>query len=81
MIILNNPFVNYLDVKFEKPLTGKISLKLTDLTGQLMATEKVSVSAQTLIRFNLNNKVIKSGMYIFSAEINGEKYTASVIKQ
>jgi len=81
IMVLNNPFINYIDVKFEKIQTGKITLQLSDLTGTPLAAEQFAVTSQTAIRFNLQNKVLKTGIYILTAEAGKKLYRVRVMKQ
>jgi hypothetical protein len=80
MIVMNNPFINYLDIMFAKSPAGKINLQLTDVAGRRIAAQEFNVSYQSIIRFNVGNKVI-SGIYILTVAVNGKKYTAKVIRQ
>jgi len=81
LIVINNPFINYIDIKFEQILSGKITFLLTDVTGRLIAMQEINTNNQSIIRFNVGNKVIKSGTYILTGETGGNKYSAKVMKQ
>jgi len=81
LIVINNPFANYIDIKFEQILSGKITFLLTDVTGRLIAMQEINANNQSIIRFNVGNKVIKSGIYSLAVEVNGNKYSARVIRQ
>ena len=81
LIVINNPFANYIDIKFEQILSGEITFLLTDVAGRLIAMQEITANNQSIIRFNVGNKVIKSGTYILTAETGGNKYTAKVIRQ
>jgi hypothetical protein len=79
MFVLNNPFKNSLNIRFEKVPVGKIRLSLTDLSGKLMYAADVNNSLQQL-RWDLP-KEFASGVYILSANIAGRQYTAKILKQ
>ena len=81
MSVMNNPFTNYINVKFAEPVTGKVAFKLTDVTGRTLAVSELNGSSQSIFRFDFANQSITSGIYILTAEVNGKKYTASVMKQ
>ncbi len=81
MAVLNNPFTNYIDVKFENVPVCKITLQLTDLTGQTLARQQFNSNHNPVIRFDIGSKVIRNGIYILSAETGGNKYTARVMRK
>jgi hypothetical protein len=46
-----------------------------------LAAEQFAGASQTVIRFNLQNKVSKTGIYILTAAANGRKYIIKVMRQ
>jgi len=68
-------------VKFLKMLSGKVTLSLTDVTGRPIAMQEINANNQSILRFNVGNKVIKSGTYIFTAETGENKYSTKVMKK
>lgn len=81
MSVINNPFTNYIDVKFAQMQSGKISFLLRDIRGRVLAMQEINADNPSIIRFNVSNKLIKSGIYILTAETNKNRYTASVMRQ
>jgi hypothetical protein len=79
MFVLNNPFNNTINIRFEKPPAGKITLSLTDFSGKLMYTTDANNSMQQ-IRWDLP-KELATGVYILSAKIAGQQFTAKILKQ
>ena len=68
-------------MKFLKMLSGKVTLSLTDVTGRPIAMQEINANNQSILRFNVGNKVIKSGIYILTAETGENKYSTKVMKQ
>lgn len=79
--VLNNPFINYIDIKFAKIPSGKIALLLTDVAGRPIAMQEINANNQNVIKFNVSIKLIKSGLYVLTAATDGNKYTARVMRQ
>ena len=81
MTVMNNPFINYLDIRFAKLPRGKINIRLTDVAGRRIVAQEFDVNYQSVIRLNVGNKGIKSGIYILTVDVNGEKYSTSVMRK
>jgi hypothetical protein len=78
--IMNNPFVNYLDIQFEKTPKGKILLQLSDLAGKQIVKTEYNEVPNSIIRFDVNSKVLSSGVYILTCKTEGRIYTTKVMK-
>jgi hypothetical protein len=80
MIVLGNPFINNISIRFVKSPETSGELRLTDMAGRLMATQKFAIGEQQL-QFTLATAKLSRGLYQLQAEINGRKYSKQVIKQ
>lgn len=76
--VLNNPFVNYIDVKFAAIPNNKVKFILTDITGLPIAESEVNLTQNTY-RFNIINKHLRSGVYTLIVEVNGMKNSVLVM--
>ena len=76
--IVNNPFNNYIDMRFANPGT-QVKLQLINTEGAMIA-EKTMASPQGQMRWNLSNNVSK-GNYILKAIVDGQPFTTKLVKQ
>ena len=80
MIVLGNPFKNNINIRFVKtPETAGV-LRLTDMAGRLMATQKFAIGEQQ-VQFKLPAGKLSRGNYQLQAEINNRRYIKQVIKE
>jgi Secretion system C-terminal sorting domain len=81
--VLANPFVNNITVDFLSNTNQSVSVRLTDISGKVIASEKwkVAKGSSRLIYNNVNN--IQRGMYIFTVtDDNGNViYNNKLMKQ
>jgi hypothetical protein len=80
MIVLGNPFKNNISIRFVKAPETAGELRLTDMAGRLMATQKIAIGQQQ-IQFILPAGKLSRGVYQLKAEINGRKFIKQVIKE
>ncbi|TDH29166.1 T9SS type A sorting domain-containing protein [Segetibacter sp. 3557_3] len=81
MFVINNPFSTYLDIRFGKTPAGRVRLQLTDAAGKLVEKVEFNSLSQSVIRFNLTSNLTSKGVYILSADLDGKRYTAKVMRQ
>lgn len=81
MFVINNPFTDYINIRFEKVPQGQVKLQLTDLSGKLIQTETFKGLSQNVVRWNVNLKALSKGVYVLSAIIDENRYIAKVMKQ
>jgi hypothetical protein len=79
--LLSNPVLNSLDIEFGKTATGKVQVRLTDITGKLILTWKGEKVANQRIRINIPGKSLTKGVYILQSRIDGKNYVEKVIIQ
>lgn len=79
MIVLGNPFKNNILIRFVKAPETAGELRLTDMSGRLMASQKIALGEQQIQFFTPAGK-LSNGVYQLQAEINGNKFTRQVIK-
>ncbi len=81
MQVLGNPFKNNtLVVRFVKSIDSKGELRLTDMSGRLMARQNVG-QGQQVITFNLPSGKLSTGVYLLEAVIGNEKFVTRVLKE
>jgi hypothetical protein len=79
--VMNNPFNNYIDIRFGKVPQGKVNVKLVDLIGRQVATGSYSNLSQSYVRFNTNDRAVSQGIYLLTIEADGIRITQKVMKQ
>ena len=80
ILVMGNPFKNNIQVRFVKsPETGG-ELRLVDMAGRLMATQRFNQGEQQ-IQFMIPAGKLSKGAYMLQAVINGNKFTRQVQKE
>jgi hypothetical protein len=79
--VMNNPFINYLDIKFEKIPKGRVLIQFSDLAGRQIAKAEYNSVLNSILRFDVSAKVFNGGIYILRCQTEGNKYTVKVMKQ
>ena len=79
MIVLGNPFKNNISIRFVKSPETTGELRLTDMAGRLMASQKIAIGQQQ-VQFVIPAGKLNKGVYQLQAEINGNKYVKQVLK-
>jgi hypothetical protein len=81
--VLTNPIVNNITVDFVSPANQRLNIKLTDISGKLIATEfwNISKGSSRVVFSKVTN--LKSGMYIFIVTDNDGAviYNNKLVKQ
>lgn len=80
MIVLGNPFKNNISIRFVKAPEIAGELRLIDMSGRLIAYQKIGVGQQQ-VQINLGAGRLSPGMYHLQAVINGKKYIRQVLKE
>ncbi len=80
MIVLGNPFKNNISIRFVQAPETAGKLRLTDMSGRLMATQKIAVGEQQ-VQFLLPPGKLSRGIYLLQALINGNEFIKQVIKE
>jgi len=79
--VLNNPFTSYLDLRFGKPVTGKVRARLLDITGKELLSNTSDVPGLTSMHIDFSHIHISPGVYLLEISFNNEKHVERVIKQ
>jgi hypothetical protein len=79
--VLNNPFKNYIDVRFDKLPAGDVKFQLADLSGRVIRIENFTSVGQPIVRLNVDQKLLASGTYVLTIFAEGEKISKQVFKQ
>lgn len=77
---LTNPFRDHISIRFAKLPKGDVSLKLVDLSGRLISSQKILNPVSSIIRFDYD-AVLSKGIYILQAENQGIQYFIKLIKE
>lgn len=80
MIVLNNPFTNSLLIRFVKVPETDGQLRLTDMSGRLMASRKIYTGEQQ-VQFMIPPGKLGRGIYLLQAELNGNTFLKQVLKE
>jgi len=80
MIVLGNPFKENILIRFTKTTETSGILRLIDMSGRLMATQKFTAGQQQ-IEFMIPQGRLSKGIYQLEAIINDKKYIKQVIKE
>lgn len=79
--ILGNPFTDKVAFKYETPVTGKMSVRLIDLSGKTIRNETQAVQTGTGYYVVSNLSHLAKGQYILELIIGNERYVEKLIKQ
>ena len=79
--ILQNPFVNRIDVLWEKPITGKVKARLMDVTGKELLAGESEMNAKNIFSLDLSGRSISAGIYLLEITLNGQHRVERVLKQ
>ncbi len=77
---IRNPFVDRIDIRFAKLPKGEISMRLVDIAGRTLATNKLVNPVSPIIRFNYNES-LSSGVYFLQVAAEGKQYSLKLVKQ
>ena len=78
--VFENPFRNQLNVQFEKAVHGRISWKLSDMNGRVMASGFAEGNGLSRMRIVLSNDAIPKGIYILELNTADRQYVKKVVK-
>ncbi len=77
---VNNPFKDFITIRFAKIPKGRVLLKILDLSGRLISTTEVFNPLSSIIRFD-SNLTLSKGIYLLQAETEGKKYSIKLLKE
>jgi hypothetical protein len=77
---INNPFKDYVNIRFTKMPKGKVVLSLIDLSGKRLGITEYYQPASAILRFGNYNKNLAPGVYILQAETEGKRYNIKLMK-
>lgn len=80
IISVTNPFKDHINIRFAKTPKGEITLKLVDVTGKLIGTNKIFNPLSSIIRFD-NSKALSTGIYILQIENQGKIFSIKIMKE
>lgn len=81
--VLANPFVNNITVDFLSPVRQSVSVRLSDISGKLVSTEKWKLAAGSSRMVKQNISSLQRGMYIITVidENSNVIYNNKLMKQ
>ncbi|MGC4103493.1 T9SS type A sorting domain-containing protein [Ferruginibacter sp.] len=78
IIVLPNPFSNTLGVRFKRLVTGPVTLSLYDNAGKLV--KRVVENTPSMNYTMSTTDILSSAVYILKVNVDGQKYSAKVLK-
>jgi hypothetical protein len=81
IVAVNNPFTDNISIRFAKVPKGRVALSLTDISGKIIGTTDFNRPTSSILRLNIYNKVLSSGVYILHAEAEGKSYSLKLVRQ
>ncbi len=79
--VLNNPFSNNINIRFDKTPTGKLSFILTDLNGKRLANVEIASSGFSTYQLALNKLALAPGVYVLNALVDEKRYAFRLLKE
>ncbi|HMC86805.1 MAG TPA: T9SS type A sorting domain-containing protein, partial [Chitinophagaceae bacterium] len=79
--VINNPFIDQLDIVFNGVTAANTAINLFDITGRKIFSKEYKITDGQVEHIDLSGTGIKPGMYILQAQIADKVITAKVIKQ
>ncbi|MDQ6762569.1 MAG: T9SS type A sorting domain-containing protein [Bacteroidota bacterium] len=80
IFVLNNPFQNSIDLRFANQPKEKVTLKLYNTLGSLIAAKDFP-AAGNYIKFEMPSTSIRKGFYLLEARVDGENFTYRLLKE
>ncbi len=77
--LLNNPFINTLNVRFANPPKIKAILALYEINGKMLVTKEFKNPGNTA-QLNVEQTSLTKGVYLLKVTTDGEIYTFKVLK-
>lgn len=79
--VINNPFINVINIDFGKTQTGKADIRLLDVTGKEIYHVVNDASGQSRLQVNVSGKNISAGIYLLQVNTNHGQFIARIMKQ
>ncbi|MBL7748209.1 MAG: hypothetical protein JNM19_12310 [Chitinophagaceae bacterium] len=80
MQLLGNPFSNIITLRFVKPPQSRGEMRLTDMSGRIIARRVISQGEQ-VVQFNVSPAKLAAGTYMVEAFIDGQRFITRVLKE
>lgn len=79
--VLNNPFINYVDVQLGAVAKSGVNIRLVDVAGKELFRRMMQADGLNTMRVDLSGKNLSAGIYLLEVIFNNEKHVARIIKQ
>lgn len=79
--IIGNPFYSHVSIQSHQTTQGEMSIRLYDMQGKLLKTEKVNMQAGYGTHSVNDLSFLPCGTYLLEIGLNGKKQVEKVIKQ
>ena len=79
--MLNNPFLDALDVQWGEPSVGTVQARLLDVTGKELTRMISTQPGLTNLHIDLSHTYIAGGVYVLDVWFNSQHHVAKVVKQ
>ena len=80
LLVFPNPFSEEIFFQFPETPNKSSLLIISDVTGRIVKTE-TNLEVDPLNSFLLNTTEMNTGIYFYTAQINGKSFTGKIIKQ
>ena len=81
IVVVNNPFKDVIRLRFSQVPQGRLVLQLSDNSGRVVLRQTFNNLAQNMVDFNVRSNVLSGGVYVLSAQLEGQRYAMKVMKQ
>ncbi len=80
--VVNNPFGNYIDIRFAKIPEGEVTLQLRNASGTLLKTQRFANISQNTLRVKVGDaRLLSKSIYVLSIFTQNQTYTFRVMKE
>jgi hypothetical protein len=74
-----NPFATTSVIGYSIPSSGKVTVTITDLLGQVVAVPVSGQKSAGNHTFSVNSRTLSAGVYYYTLDFNGEKITRKMV--
>ncbi len=79
--VMNNPFGNSINIRFDKIPSGKVRLQLIDVSGKIMAVKEINGVSMQVYQWGVSRLPVMRGVYMLTVEIDRKRYVIQLIKE
>lgn len=79
IVVLGNPFKDNIMIRFIKAPSGRVDLRLFDMSGKLMAQQQMNTPAQQVLFSTPSN--LGTGIYKLEIFVDGKRFVSNILHQ